>query len=124
VYVAVGRELRQVSNKCTKQHLKLFFFCGFFICVYALALYFVGKFYEEQLMARAGVVSTDDYEEFLIFVEANHLKADEERLADVKIPRRYNKKKPNIIQTVAKNMKKSVRSGGLGQVNSLLTLFD
>ena len=27
-----------------------------------------------RLMARAGVVSTDDYEEFLIFVEANHLK--------------------------------------------------
>jgi len=75
-YSYTGRQLREVSDKCTRQHLNLFFASGIFICAYVLTLYFMGKFYEEQLMARAGVVCTDDYEDFLSFVEANHLKVD------------------------------------------------
>eukprot|EP00602_Paraphysomonas_sp_CaronLab_P002491 CAMPEP_0185036978 /NCGR_PEP_ID=MMETSP1103-20130426/30777_1 /TAXON_ID=36769 /ORGANISM="Paraphysomonas bandaiensis, Strain Caron Lab Isolate" /LENGTH=831 /DNA_ID=CAMNT_0027574759 /DNA_START=395 /DNA_END=2893 /DNA_ORIENTATION=- len=117
-YSYTGRQLREVSDKCTRQHLNLFFASGIFICAYVLTLYFMGKFYEEQLMARAGVVCTDDYEDFLSFVEANHLKADEERLVEVKMPNRQKEKRKNIIKHFGTSKPKknlSVKGGGFSQ---------
>jgi len=84
------------SNRCIERHVELFFICGSVMCLYVFLLHLLGKYYETELMGRAGVTSTADYEDFLTFVETNHIKADTERMTEAKVPMKKQRRRSQL----------------------------
>lgn len=67
------------SKECYKSAIAYFGICAAFLCVYIFILLVVARIYEKRLMAKAGVLTLSDYEDFILFQESVELEADVKR---------------------------------------------
>lgn len=78
-----------VSQRCQNNHLKLFCLCGAVVCLYAVLVFLVSRFYVKRLLCRAGVPETVVYAEFLMFEESLNLSEqmeDAQRNVEINLP--------------------------------------
>jgi hypothetical protein len=79
----------ETYHECEEMHRTMFQLSGFFIVVYIISLYVLGRIYTFRIIARAGVLSVSDYENFLIFEEST-LVSNEQRKLAIENPNRRN----------------------------------
>lgn len=107
---------RTVSQRCHTLHLKLFCLCGGIVCLYALIVFFISRFYVKRLLCRAGVPETSIYAEFLIFEESLNLS---EQMEDTQRNVEINLPESNMMNRSASSRRRMSINTFRGQITTL-----
>lgn len=96
--LAASAESHHVSHQCNRRALRMYFLCGFVLCVVTITFLIACRIYIMRLIRHTGCETTDEYSEFLSLEEVTL--AEEKKLeSNQKSSESTNHHQPSVLET-------------------------